>query len=83
MPNECLGNRPQRNEILIWERGRQPEKGVGVKPSGLIGDDRTPVQLATKVELLGEKFCRRFDRAVSQKRVGRGGLATGAAEPKL
>ena len=25
----------------------------------------------------------RFDRAVSQKRVGRGGLATGAEEPKL
>jgi len=27
------------------------------------------------VDLLEEKFCRRFDRAVSHKRVGRGGLA--------
>jgi hypothetical protein len=35
------------------------------------------------VELLEEKFCRRFDRAVSQKRVGRRRLATGADEPKL
>src|SRR5207245_3887070 len=57
------------------ECGRQPGKGVGSEPSGLMGDDRTPVQLARKVELLGEKFCRRFDRAVSHKRVGRGGLA--------
>ena len=65
------------------ERGRQPEKGVGVKPSGLIGGGRAPVELATKVELLGEKFCRRFDRAVSQQRVGRRRSATGVGEPEL
>jgi len=30
-------------EVKIWERGRQPAKGVGVKPSGLIGGGRTPL----------------------------------------
>ena len=30
-----------------------------------------------------KKFCRRFDRAVSQKRGGRRRLATGTGEPKL
>jgi hypothetical protein len=66
----------------IWERGRQPVKGVGFKPSELIGGGRTPL-LYNAVELLEEKFCRRFDRAASQKRVGRRRLATGADEPKL
>jgi hypothetical protein len=27
------------------ERGRQPEKGVGAQPSGLIGGGRTPLSL--------------------------------------
>ena len=57
-------------------------KGVGFEPSELIGGGRTPL-LYNAVELLEEKFCRRFDRAVSQKRVGRRRLATGADEPKL
>ena len=35
------------------------------------------------MELLEEKFCRRFDRAVSQASVGRQHLATGADEPKF
>jgi hypothetical protein len=49
-----LGEHEMRT--CIGERGRQPEKGVGVKPSGLIGGGRAPVELATEVELLGEKF---------------------------
>ena len=55
---------------------------VGLEPSGLIGGGRTPL-LYNAVELLEEKFCGRFDRAVSQASVGRQRLATGAGEPEF
>jgi hypothetical protein len=56
-------------------------KGLAQSPVELIGDDRTPL-LYNAVGLFEEKFCRRFDRAVSHKRVGRRRLVTGADETK-
>ena len=56
-------------------------EGVGFEPLQLIGDGRTPL-LYHAVRLLEERLCRRFDRAVSHKRVGRRRLVTGADETK-
>ena len=44
-------------------------QGLALSPVGLIGGSRTPAPLAIG-ETVREKFCRRFDRAVSHKRVG-------------
>ena len=55
---------------MNFESCRQPAKGLDQEPSGLIGGGRTPLNLEHS-GTAREKFCRRFDRAVSQKRVGR------------
>jgi len=78
----CLGNHRRRDENLNLGVRLSASAGVGLEPSGLIGGSRAPL-LDNAVDLLEEKFCRRFDRAVSQQRVGRWRLATGADEPKL
>ena len=70
IPSGCLDNRPKPNEHLNFGARPPARERVGAQPSGLIGGGRTPLNLE-RSGTAREKFCRRFDRDVSQKRVGR------------
>src|SRR5262245_21303172 len=68
--NGCLGNRPKPNEHLNFG-ARPPARERGWR-TALGTDWRRPHSLELRTQWnCQRKFCRRFDRAVSQKRVGR------------